>query len=482
MRLRSLLVLVLSLWVAIALAGVHPANIPSARAKIQPDGTLDLRVRFDMLAFSLDQSPNDIGDGPMNALLDGPVSELQARLTEAQARFRKNLRLIGDNGSGIIDSISFPTAQDIHTLVDGADGPRLPVMMTVTVSGHFLPGARKTSFRFPDVLGSVVLTTELPYIEPISEPVDPGTSSTPVTLPTVAEVKAKEEAMLAPRTAPNAPKTAPDPEGIKKSSPAVSLLPPGKQPPKPDPEGGRTSSGNFLGLHFPLDIKPEAVKEAPAKSPQPITPPPAKNTPVKEVPPAPTEEAQTDQHVSLLSSFPRYVKMGYTHILPEGLDHILFVLGLFLLSRKAKDLIKQITAFTIAHSLTLALALYGVVRLPSTIVEPIIALSIAFVAVENIFTTEVKAWRPYVVFAFGLVHGLGFAGALQDAGLSRGDMLPALVGFNIGVELGQLSVVALAWLLVARFQKSPRYRPVFAIPASIAIALVAVFWTVQRVL
>lgn len=475
----------LSLWVAIALAGVHPANIPSARAKIQPDGTLDLRVRFDILAFSLDQSPNDVGDGPMNALLDGPVSDLQARLTEAQARFRKNIRLISDNGSGTIDSISFPTAQDIHTLVDGGEGPRLPVMMTVTVSGHFPTGAHTTAFRFPDVLGSVVLTTELPYTEPISEPVDAGTSSTPVTLPTAAEVKAKEDAMLAPRTAPSISKTTPDPKEIKKNSPAVSLPTLGKQPPKLDPQAGRTTSGDFLGLHFPIEIKPEAVKKVPSKNlhPQPVTPSPANPAPLEEkTAPAPTLEAQTGQRVSLLSTFPRYIKMGYTHILPEGLDHILFVLGLFLLSRKAKDLIKQITAFTIAHSLTLALALYGVVRLPSTIVEPIIALSIAFVAVENIFTTEVKAWRPYVVFAFGLVHGLGFAGALQEAGLSRSDMLPALVGFNIGVELGQLSVVALAWLLVARFQKSPRYRPVFAIPASIAIALVAVFWTFQRIL
>jgi len=401
----------------------------------------------------------------MNALLDGPVSELQSRLDDGLARFRKNLRLIGDNGSGTIDSVVFPSAADIHAVTDQGTGPRLPVMMTVNVSGHFVSGARTTAFRFPDVLGTVILTTELPYIEPISEPVDPGSASTAVRLPTDAEVKANAAAMLTPRVAAPKPTKAPAP-----------LKPVGTRTPPSEPQ--------------PVSSVVQATPEKPQPQATPKNPPAAKRIAPGQEPSWPAEKIQNEptkptaepQTVSLLASFPRYVKMGYTHILPEGLDHILFVLGLFLLSRKAKDLIKQITAFTIAHSLTLALALYGVVRLPSSIVEPIIALSIAFVAVENIFSTEVKAWRPYVVFAFGLVHGLGFAGALQDAGLARQDMLPALVGFNIGVELGQLSVVALAWLAVARFQKSPRYRPIFAIPASVAIALVAVFWTVQRVL
>lgn len=180
--------------------------------------------------------------------------------------------------------------------------------------------------------------------------------------------------------------------------------------------------------------------------------------------------------------FPRYVKMGFLHIVPEGLDHILFVLGLFLLSTRMKDLLKQVTAFTVAHSLTLALSLYGVIRLSSSIVEPVIALSIVFVAVENIFTTKMHKWRVGVVFLFGLVHGLGFASALRDAGLARGDFLTALVGFNGGVELGQLSVVAAAFLLVGWFRSNQRYRPMVAVPASLVIAVIAAFWAVQRIL
>jgi hypothetical protein len=172
--------------------------------------------------------------------------------------------------------------------------------------------------------------------------------------------------------------------------------------------------------------------------------------------------------------------MGFTHILPEGTDHILFVLGLFLLSTKGKDLLKQVTAFTIAHSLTLGLSLYGVVHLPSSIVEPIIAGSIVFVAVENMVTKEVKPWRIFVVFGFGLIHGLGFATALHEVGLARGDYLTGLVGFNLGVEGGQLTVVAAAYVLVGWFRKDDRYRAYVAIPASIGIALVAAFWTIQR--
>jgi hypothetical protein len=106
----------------------------------------------------------------------------------------------------------------------------------------------------------------------------------------------------------------------------------------------------------------------------------------------------------------QYLWLGYTHILPKGLDHILFVLGLFLLSARFKPLLMQVTAFTIAHSITLGLSMYGIVSLPSRIVEPLIALSIAYVAIENVLTRELKPWRIALVFMFGLLHGLGFAG------------------------------------------------------------------------
>ena len=177
----------------------------------------------------------------------------------------------------------------------------------------------------------------------------------------------------------------------------------------------------------------------------------------------------------------RYLQLGFTHIIPKGPDHILFVLGLFLLSTRLKPLLWQITAFTVAHSSTLALALYGVVRLPSMIVEPLIAASIAFVAIENLTTTDLKPWRPFVVFAFGLVHGLGFAGVLRDLGLPRNQFATALLTFNIGVELGQLAVIALAFAALGWWRSQVWYRRAVVLPASCAIAAVAIVWTIQRV-
>lgn len=178
-----------------------------------------------------------------------------------------------------------------------------------------------------------------------------------------------------------------------------------------------------------------------------------------------------------------YVVLGFTHIVPLGLDHILFVLGLFLLSTRLAPLLIQVTAFTVAHSVTLALSVYGVVSLPSAIVEPLIAASIVYVAVENILTPQLKPWRALVVFGFGLLHGLGFAGVLQEVGLPQGQFVPALVSFNVGVELGQLAVIAFAFFAVGIWGRNKSwYRPRFVIPASAGVAAVGLFWTVQRVL
>ena len=178
-----------------------------------------------------------------------------------------------------------------------------------------------------------------------------------------------------------------------------------------------------------------------------------------------------------------YTVLGFTHILPKGLDHILFVLGLFLLSTRMAPLLIQVTAFTVAHSVTLALSVYGVVSLPSSIVEPLIAASIVYVAVENILTPQLRPWRALVVFGFGLLHGLGFASVLHEVGLPRSQFVPALVSFNVGVEFGQLAVVTLAYLAVGIWGRNKTwYRPRVVIPASATVAAVGLFWTVQRVL
>jgi hypothetical protein len=176
-----------------------------------------------------------------------------------------------------------------------------------------------------------------------------------------------------------------------------------------------------------------------------------------------------------------YLVLGFTHILPSGIDHVLFVLGLFFLRPAWRPLLMQVTAFTLAHSATLSLAILGLVSLPSDAVEPLIALSIVYVAIENLVTTRLSPWRLAIVFGFGLLHGLGFAGVLGEIGLPRGELVTGLVAFNVGVELGQIAVLALAFgVLRASRAEPPRFRRIVAMPASAGIALVGGYWTVAR--
>jgi hypothetical protein len=146
-----------------------------------------------------------------------------------------------------------------------------------------------------------------------------------------------------------------------------------------------------------------------------------------------------------------------------------------------RPLLLQISAFTLAHSITLGLTMYGVVSLPARLVEPMIAVSIVYVAVENLVTTELKPWRVALVFSFGLLHGMGFAGVLRDAGLPRPQFLTALLAFNAGVEAGQLTVIALAFAAVAYWRRNrPMYRRLVVQPVSVAISVIGLFWTLQR--
>ena len=179
--------------------------------------------------------------------------------------------------------------------------------------------------------------------------------------------------------------------------------------------------------------------------------------------------------------FSQYLVLGFTHILPKGLDHMLFVLGLFLLSTRLAPLLWQVTAFTLAHSITLALSMYGVIALSPAIVEPLIAASIVAVAVENLLTARLHAWRIFVVFGFGLLHGLGFAGVLTEIGLPRDEFVTGLIAFNVGVEGGQLAVIALAFLVVGYwFRHRPWYRARVVLPLSALIALTGAYWMVER--
>jgi len=181
-----------------------------------------------------------------------------------------------------------------------------------------------------------------------------------------------------------------------------------------------------------------------------------------------------------------YLKLGIEHIL-LGVDHLLFVLALILIARNTRELIKAITSFTVAHSITLAAAALGVVHVPPKAVEAAIALSIAFVALEIIRARDgesgIAARAPWIVaFAFGLLHGFGFAGALSQIGLPAGNITVALLFFNVGVGVGQLLFIAAMLGLAALLRLGPRPLPHWAglVPPYL-IGSVAMFWVIQRV-
>ena len=189
---------------------------------------------------------------------------------------------------------------------------------------------------------------------------------------------------------------------------------------------------------------------------------------------------------SIWSTMERYLLTGIEHIF-LGYDHIAFLVAIVLWARRLMPVIKVVTAFTIAHSITLSLAALQIVVVPSAIVEPAIAASIVFVALENFFSRNVDGrWR--VAFAFGLIHGFGFAGALQEMGLPANAVVPALAAFNIGVEIGQVAIVSIvvpALILLDRLFAVDRSKPARA--AALVYALSAVitvlgsYWLVTRV-
>src|SRR5882724_10035584 len=171
-----------------------------------------------------------------------------------------------------------------------------------------------------------------------------------------------------------------------------------------------------------------------------------------------------------------YLRLGFKHIVPEGTDHILFVLGLFFLGVTWRKLLSQTTVFTIAHATTLFLSTHGIFSLPSRFVEPGIALSITWIAIENVLAPRLGPSRLAVVFAFGLVHGLGFASSLSDIPFPRHDFIVALLGFNFGVDFGQLFVIAVAFVLVGWFRHRVWFRSRIANPCSLVIAGMGLFW------
>ncbi len=190
---------------------------------------------------------------------------------------------------------------------------------------------------------------------------------------------------------------------------------------------------------------------------------------------------------SLISTMQRYLVTGIEHIF-LGYDHIAFLVAVVLWARRLIPVIKIVTAFTIAHSITLSLAALNVVVIPSSVVEPAIAASIVFVAVENFFSRDIdRRWR--VAFVFGLIHGFGFAGALRDVGLPPNAVATALAAFNVGVEIGQVAIVSIVVpMLIAldRLMTPDRTKPLRAASLvyalSVLIGLLGSYWLLTRVL
>jgi len=184
---------------------------------------------------------------------------------------------------------------------------------------------------------------------------------------------------------------------------------------------------------------------------------------------------------ALFSVISEYVVAGFDHIIPKGLDHILFILGIFLLSMKLKTLAWQATMFTLAHSITLSLSMFNIVSLPASIVEPLIALSIAYIGIENIFAHKLKTSRLALVFAFGLLHGLGFASVLADFGMPDSAYATALISFNIGVEIGQLIILGCAYFCITYwFKNKQHFHNYITVPGSVIIAVTGLYWTWDR--
>lgn len=178
-----------------------------------------------------------------------------------------------------------------------------------------------------------------------------------------------------------------------------------------------------------------------------------------------------------------YFKLGFTHIIPQGIDHVLFIIGICLINTKLRSIIYQASAFTVAHTIALALSMKNIIVAPSPVIEPIIALSIVFVAIENIILSELKPWRILLVFMFGLIHGLGFASSLNEIGLPPNKFFTSILMFNVGVEVCQVLIIALLFsLLISPLKNKTWYRYRIVYPISVCIALVSSYWTIERLL
>jgi hydrogenase/urease accessory protein HupE len=175
-----------------------------------------------------------------------------------------------------------------------------------------------------------------------------------------------------------------------------------------------------------------------------------------------------------------YVQLGIEHIL-SGIDHLLFLVALLLITSSIVEALKIVTAFTAAHSITLSLAVLGIIPVFEKWVEAGIALTICYVAAENFFRKSSSRWRWVLTFVFGLIHGIGFSSALSEVGLSKSHFLVSLLTFNVGIEVGQLLVVAVLWFFLAKARAASWYRMAVVQGGSALIFLIGLVWSIERI-
>jgi hydrogenase/urease accessory protein HupE len=177
-------------------------------------------------------------------------------------------------------------------------------------------------------------------------------------------------------------------------------------------------------------------------------------------------------------SFRQFLLLGVEHIV-TGYDHLLFLFGLLIIGGSFWSACRIITSFTVAHSITLALATLNVIGLQSSLVEPLIAASIVYVGLENLWRRDLQhRWR--LTFGFGLLHGLGFASVLHDLGIGGREAIVPLLSFNCGVELGQMTIALLVLPLMWQVQKLPQFFPRFATSCSLLVTLAGTYWLLER--
>lgn len=412
-------------------AEAHPPVATSAVVKVSPSGDVDLTLSHDALAFALNDQSQNIPDEPMFELLNGPEDVLAASMREAATRF-ESLCIMSAGGERVpLRVVTYPSIIEIYE--SRAKRPKypLPIKLELHATAVIPATSKSLRIRFPEMLGIVVLTIDRPGEEPVALPLDPNETSPEFgVLLRAAESKSPASEGSAVHTI-TARETALD-HGAGTSG---------------------TSAGDAWASAHATSDGAQGTKATPMRS----------------------------DGTGWKSVFARFTVLGFEHIIPGGPDHALFVLGLFLLSPRPRPVILQISAFTVAHTITLTLTSLNIIGLSSNIVEPTIAASVAFVGIENLCTTKVHAWRSGVAFLFGLVHGMGVASAFNEAGFPSGQLVSSLAAFTVGVEGGHLTILASAFLLLGWTNKKAWYRGRVAMPLSLVISLVALVWLVQRV-